>query len=199
MTMLSLASVRARFHPGSYLWLAPTIVILGYRIKTISPDFESIISGISLILYVHFTNFLIWVHNKNEKKVAAYIFVGSIIAVFSTGYSTLMAGAMCLVILLGYVYKSELMQIIILLSVLALSWSFEHYWNVSLLPFTAAYFIFELNRFRVKRTSRRERNTSLSIYFLHCGLLLVASAAISGDVEILQASLLLFITYKAIK
>lgn len=197
--MSLLANARARFHPGSYLWQLPTFAILVFKITNMRFDRESIVSSILLISYVHFSNFLIWIHNKNERRTNVLVFLNALIAIGSGGYSVAIAGATCISILVGYLFKSPLRSLVTSLVVIALWLMFQRISSVNIIPFIISYFVAEISRFIGTRVTQMKNGISLSIYFIFGGSILLISAAVLDNLEHLQASILVLAMFIAIK
>jgi hypothetical protein len=199
MTMSLLANTRARFHPGSYLWQLPTFAVLVFKITNISFDRESIYCSLLLITYVHFSNFLIWIHNKNERRTIVFVCFNALIAIVSGESSVAIAGLMCISILVGYLFKSLFRSVVTSLVVIAFWLIFQKFSSFSIIPFMISYFFAEIGRFIGNRVTKMKNGARLSSYFIIGGMILLISAASLGSLEHLQASFLVSTLFIAIK
>jgi hypothetical protein len=171
--MSQLAKLRSRLHPGSYLWIMPAIVLLGYELMSIKYiNFSNLFITFLRIAIVQYSNWLIWIHNRSTKRT---FFYSSVIAVIST----------------TLVYR-QLIAVFLVYAGIALIYLLIQ--KLKRLRNLMGYIIENL-----RGLARIETSRELSLYFLLSGLALELTGIYQNYRENLGTSLMFLVIFLAIK
>jgi hypothetical protein len=190
------ANVRAKWHPGSYLWIVPGVVtILASTIYC--PQSENyIVRTFVVFIIVHCLNFIVWVHSRSSRSIMLSASINAVLMTFANQIQVVITMTALILLTLSYLLKSKVLSVgitVVFAALCVLTWGTSYRYVI---PLLLAFLVME---YILPRYRNRVGNSLISMYFLVPGTFLLIFGILCRDVSVAEASLLLLPTFMAIR
>lgn len=190
------ANARAKWHPGSYLWIVPGLSTILPSLIYCPKSENFAVRTLTVLLTVHCLNFIVWVHSRSSRVTMLTACLNATLLTAATQIQVVITLIALITLTLSYLLKSSVLKVgttVMFVALCVLTWG-TSFWYV--IPLLLAFLVME---YIFPRYRNRVGSSLISMHFLLAGTFLLIFGILCRDISVAEASLLLLPTFMAIR